>query len=1306
MQLMRPGALLLALLFFVISHSGFAQTLLHYWNFNNSTTEQALLTPTVALVGGASIVHNAGPNGAGANSEIQITSNTTGQGFEITNPNARNGDVAGAHLRFNNPIGGNLVFSLPTTGFTNVIVKYGTRRSGQGAWNQVIDYSLDGTTFTNLTTVQPVDGNPTLVTLDFSAKAGAANNPNFKIRISFTQGGGGVAGNNRFDNFTLDADPVPYTPALIHYWNFNNATSLNALITPNVALVPGSGIEQMANGTIATIDWQNGTGQGFDLQNLNARNGDAAGTHLRYNNPIGGQLIFSLPTTGSIENVVKYVARRSSSGAGTQLVEYTTDGTTYKTVTSITVTETPTLITLNFTDSAGVSNNPNFKLRFSFQQGGGGTVGNNRFDNFTLDGKIALVDNNPPSVVFSPANNATAVNVNVQPTLTFNRPIRLIDNSPVTNDNVAGLLELRQGGPAGAPVNFTATISGQVITFVPQAPLAAGQPYYVALKANTVEGENDVAIAGVQSATFTTQATSFVSFAATPTFYSVSEADGSVLVSLAIQNPVVGSFRIVLKPAPWSNASPSSDFIFASTTIQTTPNTPASLAVAIPIINDTEAELDEYFVLALEELNNYAPTGRQLLTVYIRDNDRRAPLPTEEIRLKLVGSYDPSPIAGSTTEVVAYDAASKRLFMTSAVQDRLDIASFANPGNITLIKSIDMSPYGGITSVAVRNGMVAVASPNAQEELNGTVVFFNVDGDFQKQVTVGALPDMITFSPDGKMVLTANEGQPNNAYTIDPEGSVSIIDVSGGMASIDQSKVTTMLFTQFNAQEAQLIAAGVRKTKASSTLSQDLEPEYITFSPDGSKAWVGLQENNSMAEIDLATKAFTRIWGLGLKDFSTAAGGGLDASDNSGVVHISNWPVKSFYMPDAMGSFTAGGKSYIVTANEGDEKEYAGLNERTTVGAVNLDPVKYPHAAMLKETFNIGRFRITNINGDTDGDGDYDELINIGARSFSIWDAETGALVYDSKDEIELFTATHPQFSAIFNADHGSNTRKGRSNSKGPEPEGLIVATINGQTYAFVALERIGGLLVYNITNPADVKLVDYENSRTMNALGGDLGAETVTYISAAESPDNKHYAIVANEISGTLSIFEIETGASLPVNLLSFEANATGKKLVQLVWATASERNNAFFTIERSSDGRNYSKLTTVNTKGDSDFGYTYTTTDNAPLAGKNYYRLSQTDKNGSTTFARIRLVNMGNLTPAFTVYPNPVPGNRVQVQLKSGKQGSTALRLFDMQGKTVYTTNRILAGNNLVIDLPVRPPSGTYMLYIEGIGTQQIVF
>jgi hypothetical protein len=606
-------------------------------------------------------------------------------------------------------------------------------------------------------------------------------------------------------------------------------------------------------------------------------------------------------------------------------------------------------------------------------------------------------------------------------------------------------------------------------------------------------------------------------------FIVVNEDAGTLNFDLTLSNPSTSSIDLVVKTAPFSTAD-ASDFTLTTQTLNFTGSSNTTQTITIPIVDDNlDEQVAEYFVLYLENPVNATITGDAFATIYIKDNDRLAPVPTQDIELQYVGSFDPSGSNSSTCEIVVYDAATERLFTTSAIAGFLDIIDFSNPAAPSVVNSVDMSSYGGITSVAVKNGVVAVAAPNANEQSDGSVVFFDTDGVYITDVTVGALPDMVTFTPDGSKVLTANEGQPNSDYSVDPEGSVSIIDISGGVANLQQSDVNTLVFTQFNALENALIGAGVRKLKASSTLSQDFEPEYISISPNSQKAWVTLQENNAVAEINLVTEAFTGIVPLGTKDMSLP-GNGFDASDNNGEVLIANWPVKSFYIPDAIANYNIGGTTYLVTANEGDEKEYTNLNERTTVGAGSylLDATIFPNAEVLKKSSNAGRFRVTNLYGDNGTDGDFEEIYSVGTRSFSIWNADNQTLVYDSGDDFEYYTSTEPTISAIFNCDNENNTFKSRSRAKGPEPEGLTLAELSGKTYAFVGLERVGGVMVYDVTDPANAFLVDYKNSRSTSSYTGDHGPEGITFISAQDSPDGNAYIVVANEISGTIAVYEV----------------------------------------------------------------------------------------------------------------------------------------------------------------------------------------
>ncbi|WP_336731044.1 choice-of-anchor I family protein [Chryseobacterium sp. VD8] len=911
--------------------------------------------------------------------------------------------------------------------------------------------------------------------------------------------------------------------SLIHYWNFNNNASAASITTPTSTLVGGS-MTAVINGT-TDVDFANGTGQNFNIDNFNARNGDVSGTHLRYNFPINGNLQFNLPTTGYNNVVVKFTTRRSGSGAGTQTWKYSVDGTNFVTFQTVSPLDAnPQLITLDFSTISGAANNPNFKLKVEFSQGSGGTVGNNRFDNFTVDATlINAADTTPPTVTYLPSNNTNNALTTVNPTISFNESVRLTDNSAINDSNAQILVDFRLGNASGSQVPFTTTFSSNKITVIPTVALIPNQTYYLALKPNMVEDTSDNAVTAVTSTTFTTAGTSI---SLDKNFIKVNENTGTLAFKINVTNPSNSTVNLVVKPAPFSTAN-SSDFTLTNQTINLTPST-TSYTVNIPIIDDSlEEQQAEYFVVSLENPVGATISGDSNATVYIIDNDKPAPVPTHQISLNYIGSFDPSGTNTSSTEIVVHDPATQRLFTISSITDVFDIINFSNPTSPTVVNTINMAPYGGITSIAVKNGIIAAASPNTNPQLNGSVVFFDINGNFLKQVTVGALPDMITFSPDGTKVMTANEGEPNDAYTVDPEGTISIIDISGGIANLTQSNVTTLNFNAFDSQVSALAATGVRKVRTNNTLSQDLEPEYITISSDSQKAWVTLQENNAVAEVNLATKTITGIWGLGKKDMSIP-GNGFDASDNNGEILIANWPVKAYFLPDGVQNYKVGGTNYIVTANEGDEKDLAGFSERTTVGAndYTLDPAIFPQSSVLKASYNLGRFRVSNATGNTDGDTDFEEIAALGARSFSIFNADTKQIVYDSGDRFERYiAANHP---LIFNADNESNTVKSRSRAKGPEPEGVALGNINGQTYAFITLERTGGVMVYNITDPNNPAFTDYKHSRMTSAYGGDNGPEGLIYIAPENTTTGKGYVIVANEISGTLSMYEITNAPTL----------------------------------------------------------------------------------------------------------------------------------------------------------------------------------
>lgn len=464
-----------------------------------------------------------------------------------------------------------------------------------------------------------------------------------------------------------------------------------------------------------------------------------------------------------------------------------------------------------------------------------------------------------------------------------------------------------------------------------------------------------------------------------------------------------------------------------------------------------------------------------------------------------VGRYDGE--GEGAAEISAFDPWTDRLFVTNVADDlnTLDVLEVATDGSLTKIDSIDMSPYGaGINSVAVYRGLVAAAVEADATMDPGVVVLIDARTlSVVDTVTVGVLPDMVTFSRNGRYIVTANEAEPNDDYTEDPEGSVSVITLAGRRVR----SVRTAGFGAFDSKRDELIAAGVRIFGPGATVSQDLEPEYVAISDNSRTAYVTLQENNALAIVDLRRARVTDVVPLGYKDHS-ADGNGLDASNEDSVDgNILNWPTLGMYQPDAIDYH----RGFLFTANEGDARDYDGFSEEERVDDLVLDPDVFPDMDWLQQDENLGRLKTTTATGDTDGDGDFDEIYSYGARSMSVWDARTGALVWDSGSLVE---------EAVLAA---GTWQEGRSDDKGPEPEGVEIGRIGRRTYAFLGLERTSDIVVFDVTRPTSPRLVD-----VIPAPDGAVSPDGIQFISRAASPTRTALLVVTYEVSGTTVIYAL----------------------------------------------------------------------------------------------------------------------------------------------------------------------------------------
>lgn len=488
-----------------------------------------------------------------------------------------------------------------------------------------------------------------------------------------------------------------------------------------------------------------------------------------------------------------------------------------------------------------------------------------------------------------------------------------------------------------------------------------------------------------------------------------------------------------------------------------------------------------------------------------------APEPTGTVRLSRVWQHDSG--AGETgAEVVQFDAG--RLATTNAAEGHVDVLSAETGETILSIDLTTLDGFGGVQSVDIKGDLIVAAIQRApvetilfgetvsQSQPGFVAVFDAASGALISTVDVGVLPDMITFNADGSQVLVAVEGEKNaeSAYDDDPLGQIAVVDMTDPAAPV----ATLLDFGSFNGFEEIARAAGVRIAPGAA-FAADMEPEYIALSPDGTTAFVTLQENDAVAVVDLATLTITDVIGLGARDFATP-GNELDADDD-GVIALETFDdLAGLYMPDAIASYEAGGATYFVTANEGDDRGWDAARVGALLAAGLIDP--------SVDTTGLERLAVSTVDGDTDGDGDIDVLHALSTRSFTIWDEE-GNVVYDSGSLFETYIAAN--FPERFNDDEGGDGEN-RSDAKGPEVEAIEIGQAYGKTYAFVGMERDSGIFVMDVTDPANVTLVDY-----MPGFGnGDLRPEVIELIPVEESATGFAQIAVAYEVSGTVSLFDL----------------------------------------------------------------------------------------------------------------------------------------------------------------------------------------
>ncbi|MEH7274971.1 choice-of-anchor I family protein [Neobacillus vireti] len=521
---------------------------------------------------------------------------------------------------------------------------------------------------------------------------------------------------------------------------------------------------------------------------------------------------------------------------------------------------------------------------------------------------------------------------------------------------------------------------------------------------------------------------------------------------------------------------------------------------------------------------------------------------------------------GGVAEIIKYNSENQKFYVINGYGQTIDIVSLKGltPAetvqqlqkeksiNIADAVNTDTFVYGDLTSIEMNtaNDTIVAAVQAEDYTQNGKIIVMNYDGDIQKTYDAGVQPDMVKLTADGKYILSANEAEPRGGLEgEDPEGSVTIVEVETG-------KVTQVKF-----DDESVIADDVhiRKNGTKAKAVEDFEPEFIAVSNDGAKAFVTLQENNAIATIDIKAGKVLSVKSLGYKDHSLA-GNELDAARN-GKIELERLPILGSYMPDSVAYVNINGTDYLLTANEGDATEWpeedptfinvADFKDVKDTITLNPDLFKGMTAEEAQAAFdkmkNSDDFKKLEVLTDRGNDAIY----TLGGRSFSIWKADTMELVYDSGSEFETITAE--RYPDVFNWSNDDDEFEKRSAKKGPEPEDVKVGMIGDEVYAFVGLERIGGFMTYNISNPQNAQFANYLNSRDFSqAIAGDVAPEGLEFIAADVSPTGRPLVLVGNEVSGTVSVSEIQVDPIKRIEEITLEQTQASLKVGETVKLSA----------------------------------------------------------------------------------------------------------------------------------------------------------
>ena len=499
-------------------------------------------------------------------------------------------------------------------------------------------------------------------------------------------------------------------------------------------------------------------------------------------------------------------------------------------------------------------------------------------------------------------------------------------------------------------------------------------------------------------------------------------------------------------------------------------------------------------------------------------------------------------------EIATFHPGSKRIFATNGVKNSIDIFDISNVAAPKKVGSLSLSPYGNdVTSVAAGRDVVVAAvlvtetfsATGAPSTPNGKLVVFDTNGKVLSSPDIlGVLPDSVTFAPNGTTALVAIEGQPvcakddpataakedtDYSKASDPEGGVSIVDLTNPAAPV----VKFAGFKQFNV--AQMKAKGIAVSSVVNNVAKDFEPEFIT-AVDNKYAYVTIQEANAIGKLDIEAASFESVTRAFESKLSVTARDTSDRDSGAGLRNYAN--VVGASQPDAIASFKVGSGHYFVTANEGDAREYTCLNDDQRGSSLKVDSRRFPNWSTLSANAALGRAKVNPTIGDRDGDGDIDTIHLRGSNSMTMY--RNGIALWDSGElldqiQIKAFGVANINGSHSLSSDKSTMNYVGqdRSDDKGSEPEGVAVGMVGNTRVAILGLERMTALAVFDITQPRSPVFQEWLQMLPAKATPAKdvkhWSPEGIVFVSADKSPSGKALIITSYELSGSISIHQIE---------------------------------------------------------------------------------------------------------------------------------------------------------------------------------------